>query len=505
MVARLAELPFLVVLLAFGGALAFVPAVHGLALADYAVARDFFYSALVLLIVTAMLALATAAYRPRDPAQSLLASLIGAYLVLPLALSLPWWQSLPDTTFVNAWFEMNSSFTTTGATVYDPARLSETMHLWRAIVAWYGGFLTLLAAHAILAPMRLGGYEVAAGRVAGRNTLGRSPALRAAEPGQRLGRWALRLWPVYAGLTVALWTGLMIAGEGATTALIHAMGTLSASGITGQSGLSGAASGMLGEALILVAFLFALSRRCLPVLHLAPAPGGLLADPELRLAVQILGLVLMVLFLRHWLVAEQTADPDNIGKALAALWGGLFTAASFLTTTGYVSSDWKTATDWSGIGTPGMLLLGLAILGGGVATTAGGVKLLRIHALLRHGGRELERIIHPSSVSGGGPDGRRMVQDGAQLAWVFFMLFAVSLAVLVGVLTLYGVGFDTALVLAVAALTTTGQLADLGAADPILYSDLISPVKLGLGLAMILGRVETFALLAFLMPGRGRR
>ncbi|OYX25373.1 MAG: potassium transporter TrkH [Rhodobacterales bacterium 32-66-7] len=505
MLARLAELPLLVVLLAIAGVLALVPAVHGLAVLDFAVARDFFYSALVLLILSAMLGLATAAFSPRDPAQSQLASLVGAYLALPFAFLLPWGQALPDTTFVNAWFEMTSSFTTTGATVYEADRLSDTLHLWRAIVGWYGGFLILLAAYGILAPLSLGGFEVASGRVPGRRAVATTQAQRLAEPAQRLGRWALRLLPVYAGLTLALWIGLMMAGEGSTTALIQSMGTLSTSGISGQSDLSDRISGFPGEALIFVFFLFALSRRAFPVPGIGTAQGGLLADPELRLALQILGLVLILLFFRHWFIRGNADDIDSLHEALASLWGVLFTAASFLTTTGYVSADWQTAADWSGIGTPGMILLGLAILGGGIATAAGGVKLLRIYALLRHGKRELERIIHPSSVGGGGPDLRRLLQEGAQLAWVFFMLFAISIAIVVGVLTLLGVSFEPALVLAIAALTTTGQLADLGAGAPIVYSDLSGSVKLVLGLAMVLGRLETLALLAFLLPARGRR
>ena len=42
--------------------------------------------------------------------------------------------------------------------------------------------------------------------------------------------------------------------------------------------------------------------------------------------------------------------------------------------------------------TPGLLLMGLALIGGGVATTAGGVKLLRVFALYRNGVREMERL-----------------------------------------------------------------------------------------------------------------
>jgi trk system potassium uptake protein TrkH len=163
------------------------------------------------------------------------------------------------------------------------------------------------------------------------------------------------------------------------------------------------------------------------------------------------------------------------------------------------------AADWSGIGTTGLLLMGLAIIGGGTATAAGGVKLLRVHALLRHGERELEKIIHPNSIGRGGADARRLRREGAQLAWVFFMLFATTIAVTMGLLLLAGLEFEQGMVLAIASLTTTGQLADVGAPDPILYAELSNPVKLILGIAMVVGRLETLALLALVLPGRGQR
>ena len=95
-----------------------------------------------------------------------------------------------------------------------------------------------------------------------------------------------------------------------------------------------------------------------------------------------------------------------------ALWGGLFTVLSFLTTTGFESEQWLAASDWSRLESPGLILMGLALLGGGVATTAGGVKLLRVYALMRHGERELDRLVHPSSVGGSGQTARRIRRQG---------------------------------------------------------------------------------------------
>ena len=79
--------------------------------------------------------------------------------------------------------------------------------------------------------------------------------------------------------------------------------------------------------------------------------------------------------------------------------------------------DWAEARQWSGLGTPGMILMGLAVIGGGVATTAGGVKLLRVYALYMHGRREMARLVHPSSVSHV-RKGDSIHNNGAFIAWV---------------------------------------------------------------------------------------
>jgi len=497
--ARLAETPLLVVLCAVTGCLAFVPAIHGVATDQHALARAFFYSGLILLTLTVMIWIATAAYSPRDIARSQLGSLVGAFFILPLIMVLPLLEAVPDTSFVNAWFEMTSSFTTTGASVFAPDRLSDTVHLWRACIGWFGGLLTLLGAFAILTPLNLGGFEVASGRVPGRGNYSAAQVSGSVEPSERMVRLAIQILRLFAALTGLLWCGLLLTGEDATTALIHAMGTMSTSGISGQTSFSSAGAGVPGEVLVLIFLIFALSHRALQCLGIGLGRSQRLRnDPELRLAAGLVLLITIVLVARHWFATDDgSAGP---GQILAALWGTLFTATSFLTTTGYVSADWHDAVLWTGIGPPGLILLGLAIVGGGTATTAGGVKLLRVFALLRQSENELQRIIHPNRIGGGGDDARRLRREGALLAWVFFMLFAAAIALVVGTLTLLGLDFHTGLVLAIAALTTTGPVAELGAADPISYAALSDPVKLVLGLAMVVGRLETLALFAFLLP-----
>jgi len=147
----------------------------------------------------------------------------------------------------------------------------------------------------------------------------------------------------------------------------------------------------------------------------------------------------------------------------------------------------------------------LALMGGGVATTAGGVKLLRVFTLYLNGLREMQRLIHPSSVSGKGAGNRRIRRQGAYTAWIFFMLFAMSLALVTLTLTGFGTTFSDALVMSVAALSTTGPLLDVAGADPILLMDLSNGAKLCFAAATILGRLETLAIIALMTPELWRR
>ncbi|NPD15672.1 TrkH family potassium uptake protein [Xinfangfangia sp. D13-10-4-6] len=489
---------------------------------DAHTAQAFFYASLLLLTLTTMLAIATQRPARRSTAYGQLGALAGTYAILPFAFALPMLSILRDTTLLNLWFEMLSSFTTTGATVYAPDRLPPSAHLWRAMAGWLGGFFVLLAAWAVLAPLNLGGSEVISGQLPGQSgqplTSARGGGAASgtaapsghrlsgsfADPRERLIRVAAAILPVYLGLTFALWLMLLVAGEDGLIALTQAMGTLSTSGISAGTGRAVAGSGLAGEVLIFFFLLLALSRHLMPFELPGQKRTLLRQDPEIRLGLFLIALVVLALMLRH-LVADASAGSDEgIAALIRAFWGALFTATSFLTTTGYESMWWSSARSWAGMGSPGLMLMGLAIIGGGVATTAGGVTLLRVWALWLQGRRELEKIIHPHSIGSGGAANRRLGMRGAWFAWIFFMLFSISVALVTAVLTVFGLRFEEALIFCLSALTTTGQLAWLAGEEPLSWAGLSDPVKVILGLTMVLGRLETLALIALLAPGNWR-
>jgi len=503
MLGRILKLPFLVLLMGIGAAAMYVPSFHALAGRDYETSRIFFYSGTFFLVLTSLIALATANGKPiQDPRQHL-GALAAGFVLLPLMLAVPLAEVVRDTSFLNAWFEMVSSLTTTGATVFDrPDRLPDAVHLWRVLVGWMGGLLAWVAAIAILAPLNLGGFEVTSGASL-RGQSSQALMGRLATPSQRLQRYAADFFPIYTALTLILWMGLIVTGLGPFVALSMAMSTMATSGILPIATGAGQDSMPIGaEVLVLFFLLFALTRQSFQPEPWRRKLTALRLDRELRLALVLIGLLPGALFLRHWIGAFEVARTEDVTSGIGALWGSLFTVASFLSTTGFVSERWGDAQGWSGLNTPGLILMGLALLGGGVATTAGGVKLMRVFALYRHGMREMDQLAHPSMIAG---SDRQIGRQGTYIAWIFFMLFALSLALVMAALALSGQDFEHAAVLAIATISTTGPLAQVAVEPAASFATLPPIAKLILAAAMIVGRLEALAFVALLNPDFWRR
>jgi len=471
-----------------------VPAAYAFTVGEASEGRSFLYAGILMILLSAFIGIAVKKEIVSEISQrNQLLILLGAFVGLPFFMAVPFHDSVGAITFFEAYFEMVSSFTTTGATLFsDPYEYSLTQHLWRAEVAWLGGYIILVAAASILAPMNLGGYEVigASSEAQGRLT---ERAVREGASG-RIGRWSQKIFPVYAGVTLLLWVGLYATGQDVTVALIHAMSVLSTSGISPVGGFDSIPFGFGAEFLVCIFMLAGLSR--LTLLPDDPQGRGLKDDIEIRLGILIVITVPTLLLLRHWVATIEYGDTETALSSVKALWGGLFTSVSFLTTMGFVSAEWNEIALWSGLGAPGMLLAGLAVVGGGVATTAGGVKLLRVFALFGQGKREMDKLVYPNSIGQGGSRSRRITREGTRIAWVFFMLYALSIASVMTALSLIGVRFEQAAILAVSALSTTGPLAEVASSWYFSYDMLEPAAQAILIVTMVVGRLEALALIA---------
>lgn len=448
---------------------------------------------------------------PLQAARSGLLALVVFYMAGPLIVAIPLAELIPNFGIVDAYFEMCSALTTTGASnIRDIEGVPNTIILWRSVCAGFGGFVSLVAALAIFAPLSIGGFEV-------RHIMDRPqeplPHSRMA-PDALMDRreiieraiWAARvLVTPYCGMIVLCMLGLAAAGAPAFEALCYAFGAISTTGFVVNAGGIAAYDSRAVELVLL----FVIVPAAIGVaVHLQAFRGRLRAyveDPESRYMVIAVSVVVALLFLRHWIGAIETRSTDEWQAGLSALWGTLFMAISYITTTGFESADWEGATAWSALRTPGIALVGLAIVGGGAASTAGGVKLIRAALLGKHTLNELARLTRPTEVRPIRSGSNRITQGAMRIVFVFAMLYVLAVVLSALALTATGMNMIDAVIASISVLSNTGPLLPMISGKPDAWIGLADAGKIVLCIGMTVGRMETLAVVALLSPRTWRK
>lgn len=485
------------------------PAILALIDEDYSTFRNFIYCGLLVVVFAIITGLASRNVRLGSASISRLIELVIVFVAVPALLAIPVNFIVESTSLIDAYFEMVSCFTTTGASVFyqvpneaiissvNESHISDSVSFWRAQVAWMGGLLIWIAAAEILSPLGIGGFEIIGERKP--TNVAQSISAEQIEAKHRFrGIWILSL--VYSGLTIVLWLFLIGAGDQPISSLVSAMSTLSTSGITLAGGYSNPSNSLAGEVFIGAFLILTLSRLLVTALRWGPERVEGVFDREIRLAfILILISVLFSMFFQYQQLAA-IRTWSQLVDILLGLWGVIFSSVSFLSTTGFQPLYWSKVISFQPDNFVNIILVGLALVGGGVATTTGGLKLLRVDELLRFGYSELGRLAYPSTILAeqkliGGGRGERIVLSG-----VFLMLFLIMLAFFSLILSLSGMGFEESMILSISSVTNTGPLANVSLGTGFSHSQLSDQIKLLLCLAMIVGRLELLALITLISP-----
>ena len=148
------------------------------------------------------------------------------WTLIPLVASLPLLLHFKGTlSFTDAYFEMASSLTTTGATILTGLdALPPSINLWRHMVQWFGGMGIIVLAVAILPLLGVGGMQLFKAETPG--------PMKDSKLTPRIEQTAKALWLVYAGITAACVVSLRIAGMNWFDALCHAFSALALGGFS---------------------------------------------------------------------------------------------------------------------------------------------------------------------------------------------------------------------------------------------------------------------------------
>ena len=384
-------------------------------------------------------------------------------------------ESVPD-----AVFESVSGFTTTGATIFDNVEiLPKSILLWRTLTHWLGGMGIIVLFLAILPFLGVGGMQMYLSEMSG-------PMGDKLKP--RIKDTAVALWRVYLFLTLILLTLLWGGGMDFFNALCHTFSTIASGGFSNwNSSMAYHTTPFIQWVLIVFMYLTGISYA----LHYHLFRGRwrhVSKDRELRLYT-------LTLLAATLIIAVYVHLYHNVrGDLELSLRNALFQVTSLASTTGFVTVDYSA---WHGL--PRFILLLLMFVGGCGGSTSGGFKFMRVLLLLKGAYQELFRIVHPRAV-------RRMklghtiVHQDVLLAVSRYLVIYLCLFVIFSAM-LAAMGLDLATVLSsvIACLSCVGP--GFGAVGPVdNYGALPEAAKCVLSLAMLLGRLETYAILLLFMP-----
>jgi len=372
--------------------------------------------------------------------------------------------------FMSAFFESVSGFTTTGATVFtDIESLPHMILFHRSLMHWLGG---------------LGVIVLGVGLLSMINPTGSLSLFKAESTGIEIEKLtpkikdtALSLWLVYFILTVADMFLLKFFGMNWFDAINHSFSTISTGGFSTKNNSLGyfTSDGIIWTTTL---FMMLSGVNFLAHLKLYHKDFSGYKSEELRwYLILFVTLSLALTFTHIDLSGDSFYDASK---------HSFFTIASVMTTTGFATIDYG---NWSHLAVA-IIFIGL-LIGGNAGSTAGGVKVIRYVIIFKTLSSELKRILHPNSIISVFVDGRKQKERILSATFGFFALF--MLTIMVVTIYIYARGFD-AMSAVSAAFALVGNVGPgfslVGPSDNFSFFNDFD--KLIFSFAMIIGRLECY-------------
>lgn len=402
------------------------------------------------------------------------------WLFTSLVGCLPFMTSGEISSFPDAFFETVSGFTTTGASILtDVEHMSRSLLFWRSFTHWLGGMgiLVLLTA-------------IAAGSGSGSTNI-----LKAEMPGHSLDKFtpkaknnAKLLYGIYILLTLIETVLLIAGGMPVFDSVVHALGTAGTGGFGIKADSIASYSAYLQWVITVFMLLFGVSFN-IYCLMLMRRWREVLRSNELRCYLGIFAAATVIVYISIYPMYGSVSDVIRLSS---------FQTASIVTTTGYATADFNT---WPQLAKAVLFIL--MFCGGCMGSTAGGLKISRVTVLAQVCANELRRSINPRAVNSVKLNGSVLTSEQEQGVLSYLALYIAVTVVTFILVSISGLGFEEDFTAAVSCVNNIGP--GFGLIGPAgSYAAYSGFAKMVLSVAMLIGRLEIYPLLALLMLGSRR-
>lgn len=375
--------------------------------------------------------------------------------------------------FVDAFFETMSGFTTTGSSILNNVEsLPHATLFWRSLTQWLGGLGIIMLFIAILPSLGIENRDLYVAEMTGPTHNKASFTFSSS---------ARRMWFLYAGLTSAETILLMFGGMGLFDSICHSFTSMATGGFSTKQTSVGYWDSAYIQYVMVVFMFIAGCNFGLLYITLKGSWQKLFRDNEFRLYLCIVVASSLIigtgLYLSGWADAEKSFRDAT------------FQVVTLITTTGYATADYLL---WPPL--LGLILFLLMFIGSSAGSTSGGVKIVRIYLLFKNSFTELKRIIHPNGIINVKYNNKTVHPNIMTSIMGFFILYIIVVVFSTLVMTLFTENIITAASSVVTSISNVGP--GFGSVGPMYsFAHLNDFSKIFLALLMLVGRLELFTVM----------
>lgn len=411
-------------------------------------------------------------------------ALVAVWVLLPVFAAVSF-KTLAGLSWIDSWFEAVAALTTSGSSLLTRETAPQAILFWRSSIEWYGGFLTLVSIIHVLAPGGFGGLPAGDRRII--TGYASDMTVDLAEFREVLGQYIL--------MTFIVFVGLMLTGVDGPFAAMMAMMAIATGGFLPFDGALENHAGPLAQ-LVLAAGLALGTVSVFWRRRLLRSPKHFFrVNPETAIITMAILLVALLFAVR----ISTVSGGADLGPILAE---SLLTSSSLIATSGIESRPGVIAL-W-----PDIIVLVIVLIGGGIYSTTGGVKVYRIAAMAIHSARELNLLIYPSSVTSLRFGQTTIDEESMRAIWTYFVLSLLIIAFAAIGFTLSATNFEGGITMTIAFFANAGPVYEAlippsYATDPVnqawpQLAAMPASAKLAAIAVMTLGRLEVMVVFAVL-------
>jgi len=391
-------------------------------------------------------------------------TVILGYAILPLFISIPFYFSIYNITFINAYFESVSGFTSTGFSIFENIKhLDESLILWRSSSQWIGGLYFLFS---IILLIDIFDINL-------KKSLTNYLSFNTSETLKQ----SVKIIILYTSLTLGIFILLTMSNIRSFNSLNLAMTLISSGGFLPANNLENIINNKTKE--IVLSFTMLLSFFSLFLSYnLLTIKNKSINFFQEDFYLLVYFCILVVLF---FLIPESsnnfseiflslTSSASNIGISLK----GSYQNTSFM-------------------------FLIITIIGGSFFSTSSGIRVVKIYSLFKFSINELASHVKPLNVFINKLEfsGSKLEINDVNKYFISVLIFILSLLILSSLLTMSGINLESAFKLSILTLMNTVN-SSIHGLNEFNFNELQYFTKYFFIMFMIIGRVELLTILIIL-------